>query len=170
MKACVLIAASVDRIGGIADALAGFATCSVTEEQRAALMATVGRFQAVIAAHGYLEHVDEADTAGAPLIRLAAAPNLAELPTLLEEALREARAKDHARAGELEPLSALTYGEYVDLVRFRATRGYLLGLMRHHRGSVTEASLTAGIARESLHRQLRRHDVDPTAFREPDAR
>jgi transcriptional regulator of acetoin/glycerol metabolism len=39
--------------------------------------------------------------------------------------------------------------------------------MAGHRGSVTEASLAAGIARESLHRQLRRHDVTLTAIQSP---
>lgn len=168
MKACVLVAAPLDRVDAIAEALAAFQTRRVSDAGHAKLLAVNGHFQAVVAAPGYLADVGEPELGGAPLIHLASVPDLNALPALVEAAVRRARANDYRRAGDLEPLSALRYGEYVELVRFRATRRYLLGLMRRHRGSVTEASLAAGIARESLHRQLRRHDVDATAFRDPD--
>lgn len=170
MKACVLIASSADRAAAVAEALGGFETMRTSDEVRAELLATIGRFQAVVVDDGFLPRLQQSDLGGSPVIRLDPTITLPELPGIVAAAIRHSRDDDHRGAPALEPLTALPYSTYLDLVRFRATRRYLLGLMRRHHGSVTEASLTAGIARESLHRQLRRHDVDPDAFREPDAR
>lgn len=170
MKACVLIASSADRAAAVAEALGSFETMCTSDEVRAELLATIGRFQAVVVDDGFLLRLQQSEVGGAPVIRLDPTITLAELVGIVASAIRRSRDDDHRGASDLAPLTALPYSTYLDLVRFRATRRYLLGLMRRHHGSVTEASLTAGIARESLHRQLRRHDVDPDAFREPDAR
>jgi transcriptional regulator of acetoin/glycerol metabolism len=61
----------------------------------------------------------------------------------------------------------LTYREARDLAMYRITREYLLAVLHHHRGSVTEAARAADLERESLHRLLRRHDIIADAFREP---
>ena len=53
----------------------------------------------------------------------------------------------------------LTYREVIDLARDRASREYLIGLMREVNGNVTEAARRAGMERESLHRILRRYGV-----------
>jgi DNA-binding NtrC family response regulator len=55
--------------------------------------------------------------------------------------------------------SQLTYREVVDLARDRASREYLMALMRELNGNVTEAARRAGMERESLHRLLRRYGV-----------
>ncbi len=59
----------------------------------------------------------------------------------------------------------LAYKEAVELARDRASRDYLVELMRQHRGNVTRAADTAGMERESLHRLLKRHGIQPQAFR-----
>ena len=55
--------------------------------------------------------------------------------------------------------SHLSYRDVVDLARDRASREYLIALMRELRGNVTEAAKRAGVERESLHRLLRRYGV-----------
>ncbi|HVV82895.1 MAG TPA: sigma-54 dependent transcriptional regulator, partial [Kofleriaceae bacterium] len=55
--------------------------------------------------------------------------------------------------------SQLSYREVVDLARDRASREYLIALMRELGGNVTEASRRAGMERESLHRLLKRYGV-----------
>lgn len=169
MKACILIAAAADRAAELAAALGDLQTMRTSDPLRAELLATVGCFQAVIVADGFLPHLDEAALGESPLIRVEATTRPSEIAAMASAVIRRARNADRGRASTLEHLTALPYSAYLDLVRFRATRRYLLGLMERHRGSVTEASLTAGLARESLHRQLRRHDVDPDAFREAHA-
>lgn len=168
MKACLLIGAPRDRMDALDESLRGFETLRTSDEARAALLANIGCFQAIILDEGFLSALN-ADALESPVIRLGPAIPLADLPERVATALQVARESDQRRAEELTSLCSLPYATYLELVRFRATRGYLLGLMRRHRGSVTEASLAAGIARESLHRQLRRHDVDADAFREADA-
>lgn len=170
MKACVLVAAPADRLGPVAEAVGAFATRRVSDEARAELLATLGHFQAVVVADRFLARLTQEQLGGCPLIRLGPTPDLPGLAATVVAAVRNGHEADLGQAEDLERLSRLPYEEYIDVVRFRATRRYLLGLMQRHRGSVTEASLAAGIARESLHRQLRRHDVDAHRFREPDAR
>ncbi len=43
---------------------------------------------------------------------------------------------------------------------------YLTGLLRAHKGNVTEAARQAKLGRASLHEKLRRFDIDPDRFRE----
>jgi len=61
--------------------------------------------------------------------------------------------------------SLLSYREVVDLARDRASREYLIALMRDLGGNVTEAARRAGMERESLHRLLKRHGVRSEDFR-----
>ncbi|MBZ0236955.1 MAG: sigma-54 dependent transcriptional regulator [Deltaproteobacteria bacterium] len=61
--------------------------------------------------------------------------------------------------------SRLTYREVVDLARDRASREYLIALMRELGGNVTEASRRAGMERESLHRLLKRYGVRSEDFK-----
>ncbi|MBA3464160.1 MAG: sigma-54-dependent Fis family transcriptional regulator [Deltaproteobacteria bacterium] len=60
----------------------------------------------------------------------------------------------------------LSYREVVDLARDRATREYLIALMRELGGNVTEASRRAGIERESLHRLLKKYGVRSEDFKQ----
>ena len=52
-----------------------------------------------------------------------------------------------------------------DLARHRASRDYLLDLMRQFDGNVTRAAERAGMERESLHRLLKKHEIQPQDFR-----
>ena len=46
-----------------------------------------------------------------------------------------------------------------------AGRDYLLQLLRRTSGNVTHAAAEAGVERESMHRLLKRHGIDPSRFR-----
>jgi DNA-binding NtrC family response regulator len=65
-----------------------------------------------------------------------------------------------------EHLTKLTYQEACDLGRDRMARRYLAALMKTYRGNVTTASERAGTKRETLHRLLRKHNIDPAEFRD----
>ena len=65
-----------------------------------------------------------------------------------------------------EVLAKLPYREAVDLARDRVTRDYLVALLRELDGNVTRAAERAGMARESLHRLLKRHGVRSDDFKE----
>jgi DNA-binding NtrC family response regulator len=64
--------------------------------------------------------------------------------------------------------SRLSYREVVDLARDRASREYLIALMRELGGNVTEAARRAGMERESLHRLLKRYGVRSEDFKSRD--
>ena len=55
--------------------------------------------------------------------------------------------------------------EVVDLARDRATRDYLVALMREYKGNVTKAAERAGMERESLHRLLKKHGLRTDDYR-----
>jgi DNA-binding NtrC family response regulator len=59
----------------------------------------------------------------------------------------------------------LTYREIVDLARDRASREYLVALMRTFEGNVTEAAKRAGVERETLHRLLKRYGLRADEFK-----
>jgi DNA-binding NtrC family response regulator len=59
----------------------------------------------------------------------------------------------------------LGYREVVDLARDRASREYLIALMRELHGNVTDAARRAGMERESLHRLLKRYGVRSEDFK-----
>ncbi len=59
----------------------------------------------------------------------------------------------------------LSYREVVDLARDRASREYLIALMRELAGNVTEAARRAGMERESLHRLMKRYGVRSEDFK-----
>ena len=65
-----------------------------------------------------------------------------------------------------EVLAKLPYREAVDLARDRVTRDYLTALLRELDGNVTKAAERAGMARESLHRLLKRFGVRSEDFKE----
>ena len=64
------------------------------------------------------------------------------------------------------PADPGTYREAVDRARDQAGRRYLLALLERNAGNVTYAAAEAGVERESMHRLLRRHGVDPKRFRD----
>ena len=70
-------------------------------------------------------------------------------------------------SGELsgDHLATLTYQEALDLARDRMVRPYLVSLMKAYGGKVTAAASQAGVERETLHRLLKKHSIDPSSFR-----
>jgi hypothetical protein len=137
------------------------ATCS--DPEKAMALAATGTFLAIVETAGFAELATDT-----PIIRAGDTPG----PEVVEQliALRDrARLDQRARATELAYLAALPYDEYIALARARATRDYLIALLRRHRGVVAEAARTAGLLRETLHRLIRRHDIDPDWFRDDHA-
>ncbi len=59
----------------------------------------------------------------------------------------------------------MPYREVVDQARDRASRGYLVALLREFHGHVTHAAERAGMERESLHRLLKRYGVRADDFK-----
>jgi two-component system response regulator HydG len=59
----------------------------------------------------------------------------------------------------------LTYRDMLETARERATRDYLVALMKDVGGNVTQAAERAGIERESMHRLLKRHGVRSDDFK-----
>jgi len=63
-------------------------------------------------------------------------------------------------------LGTITWSEAVERGRAETARLYLEAVLRRFHGNVAEAALQAGVERESFYRLLRRHGVEPAAFRE----
>ncbi len=61
----------------------------------------------------------------------------------------------------------MPFREAVDLARDRASRDYLVALLREFAGNVTRAAERAGMERESLHRLLKRYGLQSDDFKEP---
>lgn len=57
----------------------------------------------------------------------------------------------------------------MDQARDRASRDYLVALLREFNGHVTNAAQRAGMERESLHRLLKRYGVRADDFKVRDA-
>ncbi len=72
-----------------------------------------------------------------------------------------------AKKGSATPASIvrLPYREAMALLHDRVTREYLQALMASTGGNVSRAAEQGGLARESLHRLLKRHAVDPDTYR-----
>ena len=62
-------------------------------------------------------------------------------------------------------LETLTYRDAIEAARDRATRDYLVALMKDLGGNVTQAAERAGIERESMHRLLKKHGVRSDDFK-----
>jgi DNA-binding NtrC family response regulator len=112
------------------------------------------------------------------LVKYAWPGNVRELENAIERALAvtdgpriELEALPGEVAGVLRPRAThgtethLSYREVVDLARDRASREYLITLMRELGGNVTEAARRAGMERESLHRLLKRYGVRSEDFK-----
>lgn len=165
MNPCVLLAAPPMLNRRLADALgARFTVMTCTERARAEVLIDVACFQAIVVAEGFVAEIDSAGEV--PVIIVKANADAAAVRDEVIAAVERRKAEELQRAGELYKLTELKFDEYIELIRFRATRRYLLGLMRRYRGSVTDASRSAGMVRESLHRLLRKHDVEADQFRE----
>jgi DNA-binding NtrC family response regulator len=97
---------------------------------------------------------------------IARALAVSDGPRIQLEALPEAvAAAARPRATTADELR-LTYREAVDLARDRASREYLVVLMRELGGNVTAAAARAGVERETLHRLLKRYGIRSETFKE----
>jgi DNA-binding NtrC family response regulator len=69
-------------------------------------------------------------------------------------------------SSDLARLIELPYREVLSLTRDRASRDYLVALLRSVNGNVTQAAERAGMERESLHRLMKRYGVRAEDFRD----
>jgi hypothetical protein len=157
----VLIAAPARIAHRLSDAIGGrFEVVSCTDPEKAMALAATGTYLAIVKTAGFAKLATET-----PIVRVVETAG----PQLLDEldAIRErARSDQRQRAVELAHLAALPYDEYIALARAHATRDYLLALLLRHRGVIAEAARASGLLRETLHRLIRRHDIDPNWFRD----
>jgi DNA-binding NtrC family response regulator len=97
-----------------------------------------------------------------------------DVALVVTRALERHRERAHALKGALQQtgspsekdLAAVSYREALAGARDRGSREYLRALLKAFRGNVSRAAERAGLERESLHRLLRRHGVDASAFRD----
>jgi len=61
--------------------------------------------------------------------------------------------------------SGMSYREMLEAARDRATREYLVSILKELAGNVTQAAERAGIERESMHRLLKKHGVRSEDFK-----
>lgn len=66
--------------------------------------------------------------------------------------------------GAPEGVATTDLHEAAIAARDRASRGYLVALMRQFCGNVTRAAIRAGMTRESLHRLLGKYEVHPRDY------
>lgn len=78
---------------------------------------------------------------------------------------------DETRLLRIEPLpdnlARLKYRDVMERHGRTLLPEYLAALLRAHAGNVTKAALAAGVERESLHRLMRRYEIDARSYRGP---
>lgn len=157
----VLIAAPARVVRKLSDAIGDrFEVTTCSDPEKVVALVAAGTYLAIVKTAGFAQLSTDI-----PIICVADPPG----PELLNElaAIRDrARLDQRTRASKLAHLAALQYDEYVALSRARTTRDYLLALLHRHLGVVAEAAREAGMLRETLHRLIRRHDIDPDWFRD----
>jgi DNA-binding NtrC family response regulator len=79
--------------------------------------------------------------------------------------VRDLPAELTAHAAPAPGLLSLSFREALQQAQDRAAREYLETLLAAHQGSVTRAAEAAGMARETLHRQLKRYGLAAGEFR-----
>lgn len=164
MKPSVLVAAPTSVARLLASALAeDFDVLIETEPRKAAVLAIMASVQAIVVWDGFLAEVRIGRCK--PLITVMARDELGGLAAHVARAIPSRKFSARARSAGLAAIALLPYEEFLELSRFWTTREYLLGLMRSHAGNVSEAARAAAIERESLHRLLRRHELDAEMFR-----
>ena len=87
-----------------------------------------------------------------------------EAVAAIEHAL-ERRKKTLSADEAAAPTVAMPYREAIAVERDRATRQYLIALLKDVQGNVTLAAERAGIERESFHRLMKRHGVRAEDYR-----
>jgi DNA-binding NtrC family response regulator len=84
-----------------------------------------------------------------------------DLALVVARAVEHQRAEGAGAAGEV----ATDFHAAIVAARERASRDYLVALMRQLNGNVTLAARHAGVTRESLHRLLRKYGVHSAEFK-----
>ena len=164
MKPSVLVAAPTAVARQVSGALADrFAIVAVADRRKAVALAFLASVQAIVTWDGFCPELRA--RRGVPVVTIAPEEDLAGLGERVAAAIPARRHQARARTAGLAALAGLPYEEFLELARFWTTRDYLLGLMRTHGGNVSEAARAAEIERESLHRLLRKHDLDAEMFR-----
>jgi two-component system response regulator HydG len=110
--------------------------------------------------YGWPGNVRELENAVERALAVSDGPRI-ELEALPDEVAQTLRPR-LTRGGETH----LGYREAVDLARDRASREYLIALMRELGGNVTEAARRAGVERESMHRLLKKYGVRSDDFKQ----
>ncbi len=110
--------------------------------------------------YGWPGNVRELENAIERALAVSDGPRI-ELEALPDEVAQVLRPR-LTRSSEIQ----LTYREVVDLARDRASREYLIALMRELGGNVTEAARRSGMERESMHRLLKRYGVRSDEFKQ----
>lgn len=157
MKFPVLLVAHPATAAALSKQLAkDFTVTAVDDLERARALVKVGAFPLVVATEPFRGKLGET---------VDVTPSDDTIVGAVRRAATRAIETDRNDVGASE-LAAIPYAEYLELARYAATRRYLVGLMRLHQGSVTNAARTTGLVRESLHRLLRRHHVEAETFRD----
>ena len=157
----ILIAAPPRIARKLAEAIAGrFEITTCHDPERAVALAAIGTYLAIVMPLGFAALATEV-----PVLHVSDAMEQ-DIADRLAAIAERARSDQRSRADELAHLAALPYDEYIALARARTTRNYLLALLRRHGGVITEAAREAGVLRETLHRLIRRYDIDPGWFRD----
>ena len=166
MGPCVLVAVPKGARAWVVDALRRrFELTLCSQARRARAFIAAGCFHAIVTVDGFFDD-DRPLPEGVPIVRVPDEPGAEALIFQVERAVAERRASERAQAPAIAELVELSYREFAELARYRATRQYLIALVHTHQGSVTEAARASGMERESLHRLLRRHDVHADDFRQ----
>jgi hypothetical protein len=157
MKPTVLVAAQPAVARKLAGELLEVTVETATDAERAAALIEVGTYDAIVVLRGFVR----------PQAHFVIVDGTDEV-TLNERvtaAVTAHRSRPVAEGAAFAAYAQLPYSEFMDRIRTRETRRYLIALLTAHHGSVTHAARAAGIVRESLHRLLRRYDLDADAFR-----
>ncbi|HLL25017.1 MAG TPA: hypothetical protein VK427_22940 [Kofleriaceae bacterium] len=150
MKPTILVAAPLAVARKLAGELLDVTAETVDEPARAAALIEVGTYGAIVVLRGFVH----------PQARFVIVAGTDEV-TLSERVTAAVIAHRSQRVAEGAAFAAyaqLPYNEFMELIRTRETRRYPIALLTH-------AARAAGVMRESLHRLLRRYDLDAEAFR-----
>lgn len=157
MKVPILLVAPAATADTLTKQLAKDFTVTVVDDlERARALVQVGAFVLVVATDPFRGRLSGT---------VEVTPGDDNIVGMLRSAATRANDADRNNVAASD-LAAIPYAEYLELSRYATTRRYLVGLIRLHRGSVTDAARATGLVRESLHRLLRRHHVEAETFRD----
>lgn len=159
MKVPVLVVAAATHARAVRAALADDYSLTVTEDpDEGRALASTGGYLAVL-------NVGASEKTIKGAVELEGDAGAAAIQATVMQAIGRVEAAHRAHA-RTDDVGTVPYEDYIELARYAATRRYLMALLSHHGGSVTDAARGAKMKRESLHRLLRRHHLIAEDFRE----